>query len=521
MMGRIHGPAGSAPPSSAPGRRAPLRPAAAMRAGLAALSILSALSSPARAMPGVDEPPQPQPTRPVVVPDFDEQRLPNGLRVVVARRTDLPLVTVLLLSAGGSAADPAGRAGLAGTTATLLTKGATRNGKRLDATQIARQAEALGSTLDAGADRHSLSVAMTINTTKLDAAVALIADVVRRPSFDQDELDRVREQSIDALKLSLSDPAALAGMVARRSFWGTGPYGSLATPATLARIQRQDVQGFHAQTVRESRSTLIFAGDVTPAKALQLARARFGDWRTRPPAPRSDAAAPPAPPPPATVVVNLPGAGQSGVVVTAPFVGANDPQRRVGQVASAVLGGGYSARLNQEIRIKRGLAYGAGTAIEAHPREPGAEGSSGPGGMLSASTQTNHPTAAQVAELVRGEILRLAEAPVPPDELAARQATLVGSLARRLETTGGLAGLAADQLSNGRELKELKNAPEEILAVTAEQVREFAAQRLTPASLRTVVVGDVKQAGEALQKLDPKALQIDAANLKLEGPVLN
>lgn len=505
------------PPGTAPWRPArPQRIRGPLRAGAALAALLAALA--ARAMPGVDEPPLPQPTRPVVVPDIDEQRLPNGLRVVVARRADVPLVTVMLQSQGGSAADPPGRAGLAGTTATLLTKGALRGGKRLDATQIARLAEALGSTLDAGAGRQSVSVGMTVNTAKLDAAVALIADVARRPTFDTEELDRVREQSIDALKLSLSDPAALAGMVARRSFWGDTAYGAVATPATLARIARADVVAFHARTVRQDRSTLIFAGDVTPAQALQLARARFGDWRAPRAEPLAGAPVAPAAAVPATVVVNLPGAGQSGVVVTAPFVGANDPQRRIGQVASTVLGGGYSARLNQEVRIKRGLAYGAGTSVDARPR--GTTELPGPGGMLAASTQTNHPNAAQVAELVRGEIVRLAEAPVPPDELAARQATLVGGLARRLETTDELAGMLADQLANGRELKDLKQAPEEILAVTAEQVREFAARHFVPQALRTVIVSDVAQAGEALRKLDPGALQVEAADLKLEGAAL-
>lgn len=490
-----------------------------LASSLAACLGALALSPLAHAIPGGDEPPLPQPPRPVVVPGFEEARLPNGLRVVVARRANLPLVTVLLQSAGGSAADPASRAGLAGTTATLLTKGSIRGGKKLDATQIARQAEALGSTLEAGADWHSVSVSMTVNTTKLDAALALIADVARRPTFAQQELDRAREQSIDALRLSLSDPAALAGMVARRTFWGGSEYGAIATKATLTRITRQDVVACHGRTLREDRSTLILTGDITLEQALKLARAHLGNWRTQTPPPLRHEAAVPVPPAPATVLVNLPGAGQTGVAVTAPYLSANDPQRRIGQVASAVLGGGYSARLNQEIRIKRGLAYGASTAAESHPAPKDPDRL--PGGMLVASTQTNNPNAAQVAELVRGEILRLGEAPVPADELAARQATLVGGFARRLETTGGLAGMAADQLANGRALKDLQRAPEEILAVTAAQVRDFAAKRFTPAVVRTVIVSDIQQAGEALTKLDPGSLKVEAAKLKFEGPSLN
>lgn len=460
--------------------------------------------------PGVDSPPPAAAPRPVVVPPFVQQRLPNGLTVVVAPRHDTPLVTIAALVRAGPEQDPAGRSGTAAMTAALLGKGAVRAGRPVSATQLAHQAEALGGTLDTASSWRSSTLTMTVTTPRLAAATALLADVLRRPTLAADELERARAQALDSLRVSLSDPAAVADRVARRVYWGSSAYGKAVTPASLKRIRRADVQAFHAAAYRPSNTVLVLAGDVQAEQAVELARRLLADWQDgRAPA----AAMRPTPPttlPDPLLLIDLPGSGQSGVVVTAPFVAADAADRRIGQVANAVLGGGYSARLNQEVRIKRGLSYGAFSEAETHP---GA-------GMALASTQTNHPNAAQVLQLLRGEIERLAEAPPGADELAARQATLIGSFARRLETTGGLASLVAAQLAQGRPLDDLRRTVDEISAVTPAEVQGFARTHWRGAALRGVVAGDLKAAGEALATLAGPARRIPAATLDLDAPTL-
>jgi len=462
------------------------------------------------ATPGVDAPPDPAPPRPVVVPPITEHQLPNGVMVVIAPRRDVPLVTATLLVRAGAEADPPDRAGLAGMTATLLAKGAMRGGRVVSATELARQAEALGGALDTSSGWRSSSASMTVATTQLAPALALLTDVMRRPTLAAPELERARTQALDALRVSLSNPGQVAGLALRRVFWGGSAFGAVTTPASLQRMTRADVQAFHQRWYRPDRALLVLAGDVTPEQGLSLARRTLGDWKAAgaaPPAPKLEPAAPLAQP---LALIDLPGAGQSGVTVAAPFVPLAAPNRRIAQVANAVLGGGYSARLNQEVRIKRGLSYGASSDAESHEV----------GGMFSAHAQTNHPTAAQVLQLVRAEIARLAAEPVPRDELAARQATLVGSFARRLETTGGLAGQITSLLVNGRPLSELQRYVDEVLAVTPEQVREFAASTWKDAALRAVVVGDLKAAGDGLKVLEAGALVVPAGALDLEQPGL-
>lgn len=461
--------------------------------------------------PGVDSPPEPGPAVAITVPPFEEFRLSNGVRVVLAERHDVPLVSAMLRVGVGRVADPADRAGLAGITATLLTKGAKRDGKIQDATQIARAAEALGGLLLVSAGWDSALLGLTVSSPKLDAAVSLLADLLRAPTFPAAELERTRAQALDALKLSLSDPLLVAQKVARRVYWGASAYGASSTAQTLARIHRSDVLALHRRWVRPDTTTLILAGDLNLAQARLLAERTLGQWPSRGDSLPALHAAPAKPLDRGLVLVNMKGAGQSGVALIAPFVAQDQvPASRVGAVANTVLGGGYSARLNEEVRVKRGLSYGASSATSSHQI----------GGTLLAKTQTNNPTAAQVVELMRAEIKGLVSRPTDAGELAARKAALVGDFARSLESTAGLAAVVARQIDRGRPLVELNNTVPELLAVSAGQVSDFAAEHWGAATQRTVVVGDLKLAGEALLRLDPQALVIEESQLDLAAPGL-
>jgi zinc protease len=480
-----------------------------MKRMLVAAAIACALQALA-ATPGVDAPPEPAPPRPVTVPPITESTLPNGVRVVVAPRHDVPLVTATLFVRVGAEADPPGRAGLAGMTASLLSKGAQRGGRTVGASELVRQAEALGSTLDTGSGWRTSSVTMTVATSKLEPALALLSDVARRPTLAQAELDRARAQALDGLQVALSDPGQVAGFALRRAFWGPSVFGAVTTPASLQRISRADVQAFHRSWYRPELAVLVLAGDVEPDRGLALARQQLGAWRVQGAAPKAPKLEPAVPLEQPLVVVDLPGSGQSGVAVAAPFVPLGAPDRRVAQVAAMVLGGGYSARLNQEVRVKRGLSYGAFADAESHES----------GGMLSAQTQTNHPTAAQVLQLMRGEMERMAGDAPSRDELAARQAAMVGSFSRRLETTGGLAGQITALIAQGRPLSELSRYVDEVLAVTPQQVRDYAARHWKDGALRAVVVGDTRAAGDSLKGFETGALVVPAGRLELDQPGL-
>ncbi|OYU74075.1 MAG: peptidase M16, partial [Burkholderiales bacterium PBB5] len=269
------------------------------------------------------------------------------------------------------------------------------------------------------------------------------------------------------MRVTLGNPGEVASLALRRVFWGDVPHGRVAPPAAIKRLTLADLQAFQALWVRPDRVVLVLAGDITPEAGQALAQRLLGDWKAPAGvAPVVDAAPPQSLASP-LVLIDLPGAGQTGVAVAAPFVATAATDRRIAQVAQAVLGVGYSSRINQEVRIQRGLSYGAFANAESFAA----------GGMFTAQAQTNHPTAAEVLQLLRDTVTGLASKPPGAAELAARQATLVGSFARRLDTNGGLSALLLGQILNGRPLADLDKLVPETLAVTAEQVQAFARQR--------------------------------------------
>jgi len=453
-------------------------------------------------------PPPPGPAPTLSLPTPSSQLLPNGLEVISIHRDGLPLVTAELLLRQGSAMDPQGKAGLAQLTATLLTRGAAGR----SAPQIAAAAEALGGSLDAEAGWDHSSVGITVTTPRLPAALALLAQVTRQPDFAAPELERARAQGLDELHLVLSRPTRLAALAASRAVFGEGAYGhaSAGTPASLKAIGRVDVQRMHAAIYRPDDAVLILTGDITPAQARELARQSFGNW-ARPPAPLA-----PLPPGkgkgvlPPVLLVDQPGAGQAGVVAAHAAPPRKDAEFYVGTVANAVLGGSYSSRLNEEIRIKRGLSYGAGSDLD------GRRGT----GLWLASAQTKNPSAAQVVDLMLGEFARLGQVPVPPDELAARKATLIGGYGRSLETTAGLAGQLEELATYGVDLAEIGRYIDRVQAVTPAQVQTYARAHLDPDSSHVVAVGDAAQFGAALRKAHPRAVRLEAASLDLDSPTL-
>ncbi len=453
-------------------------------------------------------PPAPGPPPQLNLPTPSSATLANGLQVITARRAGLPLVTAQLVLRSGGEMDPPRLAGLADLTANLLTKGAA--GKT--APQIASAAESLGGSLTAAAGWDSSEVDITVTTPMLPQALSLLASVVRKPDFSAAELKRAQAQAVDDLHLMLSQPSTLAALAMNRSMFGAGAYGHsrAGTPGSIARIRGADVQSLHTALYRPDNAILILTGDVTPAQGQQLAQASFGDW-TRPGTPMP--AAPDgisASSTPAILLIDQHGAGQAGVMAAHAAPPRSDAQYYVGTVANAVLGGSYSARLNEEIRIKRGLSYGANSALQ--PRRNA--------GMWQATVQTKNPSAAQVVELLLGEFKRLGSTPVGGPELASRKATLIGNYGRSLETTSGLATQIARLAVYGINLDEIGHFMQRVQAVTPAQIESYARAHLTAESSKVVVVGDVAQFGGAVRKAHPQAQVLQSTALDLDSPNL-
>jgi len=451
-------------------------------------------------------PPLAEPVSPVL-PKPAERTLANGLRVIVARSSDLPLVTADLTVKAGAWADPANLAGAAGMTADMLTEGT----KTRSAQQIARQIEALGATLGSSAGLESSSVTLNVMPDKLPTGLEIMADVARNPAFATEELERQRQLALDGLQVSYQEPGSVAGFLAAPVVFGGTPFGhvSTGTPGSIPRIKTTDLAAIHARYFRPDNAILVLTGDISAEDGFALAEKAFGGW-AKPATPLPDQPQVAPKPKPRAIAVDMPGAGQAAVTVVRLAIARGDPAYYPGIVANTVLGGGYSARLNAEIRVKRGLSYGAGSGLTARRTT----------GSFAARAQTKNESAPEVLDLIRAEMAKLAQAPAGAEELKARKSVLVGSFGRQLATTGGLADILGDLALYGEPLDEITRYTGKVEAVSAGEVQTFAARTLSPDGASVIVAGDGKAFIEPLKAKAPGLEVIPLADLDLDSPTL-
>ncbi|MEZ6023680.1 MAG: pitrilysin family protein [Hyphomonadaceae bacterium] len=440
------------------------------------------------------------------IPQTSERTLANGLRVIVAPRHDVPLISADLRIASAAASDPEGLNGLAGSAADLLTRGTTTR----SATEIAQAVESLGASLNSGAGTDSSQVFLQTRSDRVDQAFPIFADVVRNPAFAEDEITRSRREALDGLRVAMRQPGSLASFAMTRAMYGDGPYGGIASPTTLNAMTRDDLQRFHSTYWRPDNAVLVLAGDVTPQQGFALAQRYFGDWQ-RPAAAmpaRPDLSA--AAPEPRTIVVDLPQTGQAAVRMGVRGVSRSDPDYFNVLLANMVMGGGTSARLNQEIRVQRGLSYGAGSGFSSRQ---------GPGPIV-AQAQTRNDAAVQVYELIQAELTRLGDSLPTATELEARQAALIGGFGRSVETTGGIAGQISTLALFGLPPERLNTYVADVSAVTPEAVRAAGQRYFDPATADLVIAGDAQYFYDALRQRRPDAERIPVTELNLDSETL-
>ena len=452
-------------------------------------------------------PPAPGAVRAIAAPTVVERTLSNGLRVIAAKSTDLPIVNAQLVIAGGAAADPSGRAGLASMTAGLASEGA---GGR-SAPEIARTLEALGANIGGGAGADSTTVFMSAPEASADQVGAVLADVVQRPDFAETEVARNRTRAVNALRVNLRQPGPLANLVLNRLAFGDAPYGAPAsgTPTSIGAITRDEIVAFHDRWWRPDNAALVITGGMEPEEAFAFAERTLGGWERPSAALPTVGARAGATPAPKVIVVDLPGAGQAAVAAAVRGPRRSDDSFYPLAVVNSIIGGGQNGHLFQEVRAKRGLSYGASSALQARVD----------GGLLSAATQTKNESAAEVVALVLAEFDRLRTEAVTEQAVTDREAFVTGNFSRNVETTGGLGGVLADAVTFGLPLTEVRTYAGKINATTPETV-QAAAQAIRSEQAYVVVVGQAAMFIDALRAAHPDVVVIPAAELDLDSPTL-
>ncbi|MXO89344.1 M16 family metallopeptidase [Pontixanthobacter aquaemixtae] len=453
-------------------------------------------------------PPGPGAKPAIEAPTIVETTLDNGIEVVATQTGNVPIATMTVLFPGGSASDPRAKAGIAEMAAALADKG-TAN---LTSTEIAARLESLGARFSGTAATDGTYFSLTAPVATFRDAGEVMADIINSASYPEEEFARERKRAVDGLQISLKDPGDLARFVSLPVMYGDAPYGTIGggTTQSLAAISPADLIAHREKYWHPARAKVIVSGGIAPDAATQLVGSLLGDWTVEaaPPEPVADpdgeALAP------RTVVIDMPDAGQAAVIAGVRALSRSDEDYYSLMLANAVLGGGSSGRLFDEVRTKRALSYGAYSGFGSRAGES----------VLTASAQTKNETAAEVAQIFLDEFERLGTEPLPEDLLEKRRLYLGGSYSRSLETSSGFNGITAGLMLQGIEPAEASRLAEKLSAVRAEDASRVAADVVDPTQATIIIVGDSKQFIDKLRAMRPQVEVISADQLDLSSSVL-
>jgi zinc protease len=402
-------------------------------------------------------------------------RVTNGpFTAWLAQDRSVPVVSLSWAWEGGSGLDPEGVEGTASLLSALLTEGAGE----LNATAFSDALRNSGIQLSFSADRDRFGGGFRCLTEALPEAVRLAALAMTAPRFDADAVERVRARAAAAQRRSLETPRGQATRAFWRALFPTHPAARDAggTPESLAAITVEGIRAAQAMQLRRGGLTIAAAGDISPDRLAPLLPALFGALPEGTPP-----ALPPLPAPQRFGVRVIPfAAPQSQMLFGQAGLPVRDPEWEAAQVVLRVLGGGgFSSRLMQEVRVRRGLTYGIGAGLSVLMGEA----------LITGSVATENARAGETLSVLRAEWARMAEAGPTEEEAADALAFLSGSLPLQLSDSRSIAATLLSLQQNGRPMDWLDRREERLRAITRERLAAVARRLLDADALSAVVVG--------------------------------
>ncbi len=476
-------------------------------AGLTSLATCALIAASAGAQQFPTAPPAALPVAPAQFPPFQQATLSNGMRLLVVSNRRHPILSMSLALPAGSRFDPATKAGTAEMVAALLTKGA---GAR-DADAVSAAIEGVGGTLVAAAASDFLSVSAGVLSENAALGFSLLADAVLRPTFAASEIDLYRTQTLSNLQLEQSQPPAIAGRVFAEHLYGAHPYGRRADAASVKNITRDDLVAFQKGRLRPGGALLVLAGDITLARAQQMAEAAFKGW-TGAAAAQPVADAVPAPRKATEIVlVHRPGSVQSNIVVGNLTWLPGDPRNYAATLANRILGGGSDSRLFMILREQKGWTYGASSSLTRYK---------GMGNFSATAEVRTEVTDSSLTELL-GQMRRIRSEPIPAKEFDDAKSALVGIFPLQVETADQVAAQVSRAQLLGLAPNYVQTYRSRLAAVTPAAAMEAAKAAIQPDAALAVVVGDGAKIYEKLAAIAPvKIVSVDGATLRPEDLVV-
>lgn len=434
-----------------------------------------------------------------VLPPALRRTMPNGLRLIAMEYHKLPLVYLDVVIGSGAARDPLGKEGVASLTAHLLRKGAAGR----SAQEIARSVDFAGGSLSASAERDGSRVTAEFLVKDLDLALTLLTDILMRPALDGQETERLKGEIIGELKALRENPGPLASRRIMEVLYRGHPYGHAApgNESTVASLTAEDARGYHAEHFVPENSFVVAVGDFDAEGMLDRLEKAFSGWPVsgwRPPEPVPGPAVPERQ---LIYLVDKPDATQSQIRIGGIGIRRTDPDHVSVQVANTILGGGFTSRLVQEIRVKRGLSYGASSRFYPMRRE----------GPFIIGTFSKNETTLETVRVALDVLRSFRKSGATAEELDKARKYMKGTFALEHQSPEALADALTDIAFHGLPEDHYDGYLDRIDAVGLEDVARTAGEKFPLERAVVLVLGKAEAILKDLETLGPVAVvPIDA-----------
>lgn len=399
---------------------------------------------------------------------------PNGIKAWLLEDHTIPFTALNIRFQGGTSLDRAGKRGAVNLMTALIEEGAGD----LDAQGFAKARDDLAASFSFRSDADGITVSARFLTENRTQALALLAQALTAPRFDQDAIDRVRGQVLAGIEADAKDPSAIAARLSNAAIYGTHPYGSddAGTAESVKALTRQDILTAFADAIAADRMVIGAAGDMTAADLGAALDGLLGGL------PKTGAPLPAKASPNfqgGITVQDFPGP-QSTVLFSQSGMNVSDPDFMAASLINEIFGGGrFTARLMTELRDKRGLTYGVGTGLASMAY----------GESMDGSFQASNEKVAEAVDVLRAEWAKLATGDITQAELDAAKTYMIGAYPLRWDGNGSIASILVGMQINGFAIDYPKTRNDLVRALTLDDVNRVARRLLQPDQLQITVVG--------------------------------
>lgn len=428
----------------------------------------------------------------IKLPPAERFTTKDGLQVVAVKRGQLPLIAIRLVARAGSATDPTGKLGIADFSSRLMRRGTAK----MTADQIDEAVEFVGATFAVGVGEDVFSCGATTPAEHLDRILDVMGQVIREPSFPEKEVQTAKKRLLAQIPTELDDPAAAADRAFARAVWGAGhPYAHEAHghKKDIESFTREDLVRFHKEKLGPKIATLYVVGAVDIPKLKAQVERAFAGWTGGPSQPPTVPEVTTLPNAGKVILIDKPEQTQSQVRIAGPGFKRGNPDTFAVAVLNTALGGGFTSRLVNEVRVNRGLSYGVGSHFAGLQA----------GGYFEVSTFTKNETTKEIIQVSLDEVKKARDKGLTARELSTAKTYLAGLYPLRFETNEAVAGALADLEIYGLPVEWIETYRSKLSAITAKDTEAVAKKYLLADKPLIVVVGRASEIAPQLKSFGP------------------